>query len=118
LDRDRFIAYYSSNIGLRAYEKEDHPVAKQRFTEALRIYQRIPGSTENIRLLTEYLEKINIKQQPLLTLRLGSFFSLDNISANLEKRLSFIYVPLHREYGTPPIYRGKFLKVVKRKGYN
>jgi tetratricopeptide (TPR) repeat protein len=60
LDRDRFIAYYLSNIGLTAYEKEQYLLAKERFTEALKVYQRTPDSAENIKLLTKYLENIGL----------------------------------------------------------
>ncbi len=64
IDCVRFNAYYNSNIGLTAYEKENYSLAKQRFTEALAIYQRVPGSVINITLVRKYLEKIDEKLQP------------------------------------------------------
>jgi len=64
IDCVRFNAYYNSNIGLTAYEKENYSLAKQRFTEALAIYQRVPGSVINITLVRKYLEKIDEKLRP------------------------------------------------------
>jgi predicted metal-dependent hydrolase len=63
VDRDRFLAYYSSNVGIQAYERRNYELAKRSFEEALDACQRIPDSAENIGIVNKHLQKIDLERQ-------------------------------------------------------